>query len=398
MTEKNHRRIAACTALGTLTLAGLFTWNLARTTGLLDHRWYLIHAAAGVLVFSAWIASSHVLHLLRRPWLSRALLIAGTVGLVLSVMDLVVLGALRDTTASAIPLCLTHQLWEEDVLDIDAHGFWEDDLEACLSEDGCPRPIVAVIGDSFTLGQGVGDEAARFTDQLQRLLSAREGIPGTVLNFGVEGAETYDELTKTLPQVARVKPDIIVIAYLTNDIGHHDHTVWRSDPLVAYPPVSDLIRTSPTLNFLYYRLYGAYSSRSVGPGFYHRLIQAYRSPLLLQHHRQEIAALIRESRAITDHVVFAVLPFPTMWNGAEEIRDRIHAALTGTAERQGAEALSLAHIADEHTLRWFAVSPIDPHPSEAAHLAIAEALLPTVARQIRQRHGSVHAFAAPSGR
>lgn len=392
MRKKNHTRVLASAALGTLVLAGLCGWNLARSAELFGHHWYYVHAVAGLLVFSAWIAASYILSLRGRGWLSRALLFLAAGGLVLSAADLIVLGFARDTSASAISWSLTHDLWKNEVLDIGPHGFWEEDLEACLSEDGCPRPIVAVIGDSFTLGQGVSDEDARFTGQLERLLWERSEIPGTVLNFGVEGAETYDQLTAILPEVAKVKPDVIVIAYLTNDIGRHADAAVQRDCLVPTSPVREVIRTSPTLNHLYYRLYRPYVVQRCGPGSYHRLIQAYRTPLRLQRHRREVAELVRESRTVAHEVVFAVLPFPAMWSGAETIRDGVHEALLATAARQGAEALSLAHIADAHSPAWFAVSPIDPHPSEAAHLAIAESLVPAVAEVLLKAHGARHAI------
>jgi lysophospholipase L1-like esterase len=79
---------------------------------------------------------------------------------------------------------------------------------------------IAILGDSFTFGSGVR-ESATFAKVLEASLNASGG--GTryeVMNFGVKGYDTAQELA-TLREVALpLDPDLIVVAYYLNDVGN----------------------------------------------------------------------------------------------------------------------------------------------------------------------------------
>jgi hypothetical protein len=261
-------------------------------------------------------------------------------------------------------------------------------MEACLSEEGCVRPIIAIIGDSFAMGQGHQETETRFTEQLERLLWKHEGLHATVLNFGRLGVGTKAQISKILPIVAKIRPDIIVIAYLTNDIAIQDVSPELLNCFRLSPMEKHLIRINPTLNYLYFQLYGPVAFRHCGELFFDSLISEYQTPHRFRRHQEEIGALVRRSKSITDEVLFAIIPFPTMWIDKTELRDSIYSEVLEAATREGAKSLSMTDIEDEHSLQWYAVNVMDPHPGEEAHLAIAESLLPTVARAIRRKTDS----------
>ncbi len=84
---------------------------------------------------------------------------------------------------------------------------------------------IAVVGDSFTYGQGILYEA-RFTRIIeQRLNSAQMKDARTyeVLNFGKPGAETIDH-TGFLDSVFEIDPDFILLQWLPNDVEGSDHS------------------------------------------------------------------------------------------------------------------------------------------------------------------------------
>jgi lysophospholipase L1-like esterase len=103
--------------------------------------------------------------------------------------------------------------WRTDV-QVNSHGMR--DRERSVERTGAPR--IVVIGDSVTFGSGVavGD---RFTDRLEMLLGARLGAEVEVLNLGVGGYDTLQEVA-TLEDVGlRFEPDLVVVGYCVNDLG-----------------------------------------------------------------------------------------------------------------------------------------------------------------------------------
>jgi lysophospholipase L1-like esterase len=79
---------------------------------------------------------------------------------------------------------------------------------------------IAVLGDSYAFGNGVPAEAT-FAKVLERALNAKResDVRFEVMNFGVKGYDTTQELA-TLREVAlRLDPDVILVAYFLNDVG-----------------------------------------------------------------------------------------------------------------------------------------------------------------------------------
>lgn len=77
------------------------------------------------------------------------------------------------------------------------------------------EPLVAVLGDSFALGLGV-DAEHTFAARLQDLL--REDLPrSTVLNFGVSGYSTDQELLLYRDTVSRLNPRVVILIMCDND-------------------------------------------------------------------------------------------------------------------------------------------------------------------------------------
>ena len=79
-----------------------------------------------------------------------------------------------------------------------------------------------MLGDSFTFGQGVGDDEA-FPAQLERLLAARFGAADVqVLNAGVPGYGTVDELRYLESRIGRLDPDLVVVQFLSVNDFHNN--------------------------------------------------------------------------------------------------------------------------------------------------------------------------------
>ena len=73
---------------------------------------------------------------------------------------------------------------------------------------------VAILGDSFTYGNGIAEQD-RFSDRLAAALSERRV---QVLNFGFPGNNWPDHVATLERRVLRLKPDFVVLQWDTNDV------------------------------------------------------------------------------------------------------------------------------------------------------------------------------------
>ncbi|MHC1766520.1 MAG: SGNH/GDSL hydrolase family protein [Verrucomicrobiia bacterium] len=88
---------------------------------------------------------------------------------------------------------------------------------------------IMVLGDSFTVGLGVAEED-RYTDVLERALQKQ--YPGTkieVINLGVQGFETVQEL-KTLKRLwCVIQPELTIVGFYDNDpnVSYQRYVCYR---------------------------------------------------------------------------------------------------------------------------------------------------------------------------
>lgn len=75
---------------------------------------------------------------------------------------------------------------------------------------------VVVLGDSFTFGNGVPDDEV-FSERLERALRA-QGLAVRVLNTGVQGWGTREEVLSLRERSLAWEPDAVVLAFYENDV------------------------------------------------------------------------------------------------------------------------------------------------------------------------------------
>jgi hypothetical protein len=102
---------------------------------------------------------------------------------------------------------------------------------------------VAVLGDSFTFGNGVRRQD-RFSDVLQSHLPSHF----EVLNFGVAGANTPEHLNLVQHVVPQFAPDFVLLQWYVNDVEDDDSAGRpRSMPLVPFRPLHNWLNDSSAL-------------------------------------------------------------------------------------------------------------------------------------------------------
>jgi lysophospholipase L1-like esterase len=90
-------------------------------------------------------------------------------------------------------------------------------------EVASPKPPgrfrIVVIGDSLTLGWGVDDNDT-YSARFEQLLHER--FPGQdldVINLGVGGYNTRQEITLLTRNVSRLQPDLVLVGFYSNDVS-----------------------------------------------------------------------------------------------------------------------------------------------------------------------------------
>ncbi|HMO01374.1 MAG TPA: SGNH/GDSL hydrolase family protein [Oligoflexia bacterium] len=76
---------------------------------------------------------------------------------------------------------------------------------------------IALLGDSFAFGWGVEREQS-FAWHLENTLKSA-GINAEVLNFGVPGYSTFQEIAKFFDRDYRFNPDLVIVYFIDNDFG-----------------------------------------------------------------------------------------------------------------------------------------------------------------------------------
>ncbi|MCI0552725.1 MAG: GDSL-type esterase/lipase family protein [Anaerolineae bacterium] len=88
---------------------------------------------------------------------------------------------------------------------------------------------ILVLGDSFTFGTGVAVQNS-FVNRLETYLNQRHqrasGYRYEVLNFGVEGANTFSEYRLLKHEGLRFQPNLVIVGYFMNDVLSMDETAF----------------------------------------------------------------------------------------------------------------------------------------------------------------------------
>lgn len=79
---------------------------------------------------------------------------------------------------------------------------------------------IAVLGDSYTFGWGVEQEKV-FTRWMEKELSKSSpaGVTVEVLNFGVPGYATFQEVASFFDKGRQFQPDAVLVYFISNDFG-----------------------------------------------------------------------------------------------------------------------------------------------------------------------------------
>jgi hypothetical protein len=237
---------------------------------------------------------------------------------------------------------------------------------------------IAVVGDSFTFGQGIKEED-RFSNRLERALN-REGQRFEVLNFGRPGAETVDEVEMLKNAVIGVKPDFVLLQWLINDVEGHDKSGRPAElPLLPSETLRPVLHRNSVLYYILDRQWGTLQHELGWTGSYLDYMRARFGDPESAGSREAAAelekfvALYRER-----HIALGIVLFrePRTTHRREYPFAFLHERVLAYCSREGIDCFDLREPmdrAEEHAS--LVVNRFDGHPNAEANGIAAEEIL-----------------------
>ncbi|HLG19231.1 MAG TPA: SGNH/GDSL hydrolase family protein [Bdellovibrionota bacterium] len=305
--------------------------------------------------------------------------------IVLSVTGILLLGLgevamrvlLRDVTTTPDNSSYFAKRWDRLEVRRNSLGFREREFER-VKPPGVFR--IAVIGDSFTFGQGVA-EGQRYTNLLETELNrGPRPLRFEVLNFGRAGAQTIDHIRMLEEAVQAGEPDFILLEWFVNDPEGKD-TSMRPIPTPLFGSSTLQTYLHPA-SALYYVANFAWRSFQERLGrienYQDYMVRRFGDPN--QADSREAARLLREFIELCRKhgKPLGIVLFPVI---GPELRTGyklafLHERVLADCARDGIDCVDLreafAEFPDARTL-W--VSRFDSHPGPAANRIAADRLL-----------------------
>lgn len=277
-----------------------------------------------------------------------------------------------------------------------------------------PSPFrVVVLGDSITFGNFIAQEDT-FSSQLAALL--QEDIPGAeVVNLGVGGYDTLQEvaLYETLGQ--SFHPDLLVIGYCLNDIaiasanlqyierfnryrdswwGRSYLLVWINDQLERIRMQSWLFEVNEISRFQ-----ERYADRMLPLADPDPVTEAllkqlpnrhpsawYKDPARLDRLRYALDRLGKLTRENNTPVLLVLFPWMESGSDGQYPHAIAHALVRHEAERFGFDVLDLTEAFRVAGMQGLRVRDVDPvHPGPEGHRITAELLKEHILQQAGRR-------------
>lgn len=226
---------------------------------------------------------------------------------------------------------------------------------------------VMVLGDSFTVGEGVKLEDT-FCTRLEPLLSARSGRPVEVLRVAVSGWGTTDEIAYYEQVAVKWRPDLVIVAYVLNDAGYSGGLDLFEDFRATYEG------RSLKWSYLASYVHAAWGRRSLGRRYVASLVEdslADRAPW-----RRSLQGLSQgKELAESTGSDFLVCIFPFLFDLTRTYPlAPVHERVRTYCERSGIEVLDLFPAFEGRRDIDLWVHPSDQHPNAEGHRIAAEAI------------------------
>jgi hypothetical protein len=244
---------------------------------------------------------------------------------------------------------------------------------------------VAVLGDSFTEGQGVKEEDT-YPRALERALN-RTGPSWEVLNFGRRGAN-FPALRNTFEELLEFEPVVVLYGMVLNDCEPSDTLRARhafvTNMLEGPRQKPELVEGPPpfgTRTALF--VHDRWERFRIDRG-----MTAWYGELYGEHNREgwrrtrdDIVEMDRRMRLRGGRFLMATWPVLAHLDREYPFRE-IHETVERFAHASGIGWVDLLPVLAGRPADELWVHRLDPHPNERAHRLVAESLAPAVRREL----------------
>jgi hypothetical protein len=261
--------------------------------------------------------------------------------------------------------------WTEDnygrIIEYDISSMGFRDREYTFDKPSMTYRIIS-LGDSFTFGQGVGSDET-YAKILESLLAGHNASRYSrfeVINMGVQGYNTRDEVQYFMERGSRLGPDLVIIGYVpTND--DLDSRIQE----INDAPTSLLLQGFSLIDG---RLCSA-AARKIAESRYSS--QSFSASGFKKYVGDPLAQIGRA--AATGN--YSVIAFN--YNGLA-VDSREYLPLQEALNNSGIIYIDMNRIFDGHNITM-QLSERDPHPSGIANRLVAERLNSEISRMIDDR-------------
>ncbi len=314
------------------------------------------------------------------------LVLAGSIVLSISVAEVYVRYTYRDITTTGHSSFFSIKWHSANPPSINRFGFRERDY-ADKQNDDVFR--IAVIGDSFTYGQGV-DTKDRLSDILESSLNKGNGGKFEVLNFGKRGTETVDHLNFLKDYVLASSPDFILLQWFINDVEVDKSERPKPFPLVPSYVFASYLNQHSGLYFLLDSQWRILQQRLGMAGSYEdymveRFVDLDDADLLQADQALEEIFAVAQRNSIPT----AILMFPAL---SGEIQSKLGFLIDHVAticERNGVVCIDLRRtLATAESASDLWVNRFDNHPNRLANELAAIQVLERFETQWRVEVGN----------
>jgi hypothetical protein len=237
---------------------------------------------------------------------------------------------------------------------------------------------IAVLGDSFTFGQGISEED-RFSNRLEVALNDSDRA-FEVLNFGRRGAETVDQIRMLEDTVFSVEPDFILLQWYVNDVEGEDKSMRpAARPLIPSGELGKWLHRNSVLYFMVNEQWAALQIDLGWTATYTDYMHTrFGDPDGLDARAaasafSKLIALCRERG-----VALGIVLFPHMRGIAMPTYpfDFLHERVLAQCRREGVDCLDLRAVMAHASRRGpLDVNRFDSHPNALANRIAAEEIL-----------------------
>jgi lysophospholipase L1-like esterase len=236
--------------------------------------------------------------------------------------------------------------------------------ELGLRDEPVPLPVedelrVLVLGDSVTVGWGVSAED-RFSERLEKMLTDQLERPVHVINSGVSGYNTEQELIFLRRHIESMKPDLVIVAYVENDVEPKALDIVDMKQRWENPANANasLLRWSWFYRLIYY----------MTPD----LLATSDAPPVEDGWRQSMESLAEMHRLTSrDQGEFVTYLYRML---ADDLTNSLHAEISSVADSHKFRYVDTLPWFERDQFRALTNSFVDTHPNAEGNRVIAEGI------------------------